>query len=445
MKESLFDRLAGRILSCPAAERLYAETVKKELRLLCPAQEIKEACRVYYREKLSLLLKIFCAGVALIGLVFVAERSNVLLGEDGRVQRGEIGERAQPVELEVTGGDDRTVQIRYDVRARLYTPQEIAEFANRFAKECKSLILGENESTEEVHTDLLLRDSYEGYPMDFSWESSDYGRIGEDGTVRNKELTTKELIRLTVCMTYEEEMYEHTCTVRVVPPKLTEAQRWEEKLLAAIRSADEEQKYTSQLKLPATIDGRELAYTAKEDSSVVFLLFLLPVVLVILFYAKDRDLNKAVEERKKRMSLKYPEFVSKFLLLLGTGMTVRNVFVRLSEDRALGEDLCGELKLVVRDTKNGMSIKDALDRFGKRAANPLYMKFIALLIQNIKKGTDDLTAQFSDELTEAFSLRKAHARQLGEEAGTKLLAPMILMLVVVMAVLMVPAFLSFQL
>ena len=49
-----------------------------------------------------------------------------------------------------------------------------------------------------------------------------------------------------------------------------------------------------------------------------------------------------------------------------------------------------------------------------------------------------------EEAAEAFEERKADARKLGEEAGTKLLLPMGIMLIVVMIIVIVPAFLSFQ-
>ncbi len=49
------------------------------------------------------------------------------------------------------------------------------------------------------------------------------------------------------------------------------------------------------------------------------------------------------------------------------------------------------------------------------------------------------------EAIQAFEERKARAKRLGEEAGTKLLAPMFLMLAVVLVIVIVPAFLSIQL
>ena len=48
------------------------------------------------------------------------------------------------------------------------------------------------------------------------------------------------------------------------------------------------------------------------------------------------------------------------------------------------------------------------------------------------------------EAIQAFEERKARAKRLGEEAGTKLLLPMFLMLAIVLVIVIVPAFLSVQ-
>lgn len=51
--------------------------------------------------------------------------------------------------------------------------------------------------------------------------------------------------------------------------------------------------------------------------------------------------------------------------------------------------------------------------------------------QNLRKGTKGLSELLKLESIQAFEERKARAKRLGEEAGTKLLLPMFLMLVVV--------------
>ena len=48
------------------------------------------------------------------------------------------------------------------------------------------------------------------------------------------------------------------------------------------------------------------------------------------------------------------------------------------------------------------------------------------------------------ESIQAFEERKAQAKRLGEEAGTKLLLPMFLMLAMVLVIVIVPAFLTLQ-
>ena len=67
-----------------------------------------------------------------------------------------------------------------------------------------------------------------------------------------------------------------------------------------------------------------------------------------------------------------------------------------------------------------------------------------LITQNVKKGTTDILKLLEQESQSAFEQHKNLAKKKGEEAGTKLLFPMILMLMTVMAMLMFPAIVSFQ-
>ena len=48
------------------------------------------------------------------------------------------------------------------------------------------------------------------------------------------------------------------------------------------------------------------------------------------------------------------------------------------------------------------------------------------------------------EAEEAFEERKSMARKLGEEAGTKMLFPMMMMFGIIIVIIMIPAFLSLQ-
>lgn len=49
---------------------------------------------------------------------------------------------------------------------------------------------------------------------------------------------------------------------------------------------------------------------------------------------------------------------------------------------------------------------------------------------------------FQTEMTDALEQRKNLARRMGEEAGTKLLLPLFLMLGIIMTMIMVPAMMT---
>ena len=69
-------------------------------------------------------------------------------------------------------------------------------------------------------------------------------------------------------------------------------------------------------------------------------------------------------------------------------------------------------------------------------------KLVGMKIGLTSKGMQQL---LDAEAKEAFVERKRYAKQLGEEASTKLLIPMGLMLLLVFAILMLPAMMNLRL
>ena len=93
--------------------------------------------------------------------------------------------------------------------------------------------------------------------------------------------------------------------------------------------------------------------------------------------------------------------------------------------------------------QSGMPEGEAYLEFGRRTHLHSYLKLSSLLEQNLKKGSRGLVRLLEVESEEAWELRKNLAKQKGEEAGTRMLIPMFLMLILVMLIIVVPAFLSF--
>ena len=91
--------------------------------------------------------------------------------------------------------------------------------------------------------------------------------------------------------------------------------------------------------------------------------------------------------------------------------------------------------LACREMDSGVAELEAYRRFGERCGQMKYKTFSTILIQNLQKGSRHMADHLEQEAMEAWDEREA--------AATKLLIPMIMMLIVVMAIIMIPAFLSF--
>ena len=67
-----------------------------------------------------------------------------------------------------------------------------------------------------------------------------------------------------------------------------------------------------------------------------------------------------------------------------------------------------------------------------------------MLISSLERGSRQICDSLQQESEEAFEERKAVAKRMGEEASTKMLAPMMIMMSIVIAIIIVPALLSFK-
>ena len=123
---------------------------------------------------------------------------------------------------------------------------------------------------------------------------------------------------------------------------------------------------------------------------------------------------------------------------------MKNAWIRVAETRKTKNDkvdyLTEEMFLTKNQMDNGISEEKAYEMFGRRIGILTYMKFSTLLVQNLKKGTANLINILEYESADIFNERKENAKILGEEASTKLLVPMVLMMTIIFAIILYAAF-----
>ena len=173
------------------------------------------------------------------------------------------------------------------------------------------------------------------------------------------------------------------------------------------------------------------------------------IVIAILLYVKDMMALKDKREYKAReMLLDYPEIVSKLMVFIGAGLSVRSAWERIVIDY---ENLAGgkrfayeEMSSSLTKLKTGVHESRVYKDFGRNCAIKQYMKLASLLDQNRKSGVNNLRQILSVEMASAWEERINIARRQGEEASTKLLLPLLMLLIVVLIIIMLPAMMAFK-
>ena len=200
--------------------------------------------------------------------------------------------------------------------------------------------------------------------------------------------------------------------------------------------------------LPETWDGKTLVWKRKEEHTGQLLAGFLLTAGVMLMILDSREKEKAHRKRMEQLAAEYPALIMKFTLLLQAGLSPQSAFARIGKDYEARESsrrnlACEEILVLLRETQSGVSETEAYRRLGGRCGEVRYRTLSALLTQNLRKGTRFLTDALEREAVDAWEERKRNARVQGEMTSTRLLIPMLLMLLVVIAVILIPAFLSF--
>lgn len=155
----------------------------------------------------------------------------------------------------------------------------------------------------------------------------------------------------------------------------------------------------------------------------------------LLYFLMDKDLSDRATKKRELRRMQYPDIVHKLVLYMGAGLSVRGCFEILSHEYDC-------ILFACRDFQAGLLEPVVFERFGRRLGIGEYIRLGMLLGQNAKRGNSLLLERLEEEALNISKSKTKEAKILGEKAQTKLLVPMVLLLLVVMLFIMVPAFLE---
>lgn len=428
---------------------LYRKQLRDKLKALEPSAPAQRQIEEYYLSQYGVILAVIFVGVLICLAVWLSVHTGSRMSAEGYISRNSYGEGGVNIELSAQIEGEEEEIFQYIVQERKYTKEEAVELYQQAVEALPEIIRGYNKGLEDVREDLDLVTWIEGYPFTLSWESSSYTLVNTDGTVNNADLEESVIVTLTAHFRYEKWAWDHQMYVQVNPIVYTHQEKLRHQIEELLHIQEERTENTEIMILPDSVESRPILWKEiVEDSSGYFLLLIL-LAAAVLYWGRGRELDRQLERRKKELLLDYPEIVNKLALYMGAGMTIRNAFVKMGEDykkqhKERRRYVYEEILITCYELQSGRSEREAYDHFGKRCQVQAYMKLSTLLSQNIRKGSNDLLYMLRQEADNAFAERKNLAKKLGEEAGTKLLLPMMMMLCIVMVIIMIPAYFSFM-
>lgn len=382
------------------------------------------------------------AGVFLSLCILFTEGASALSSDEngniGIIRPG-AGEAAKEVELYFDYGAGEEA-LTVEVAPKLYTEDEAKEIFREVMDVLPNMILSENASLTKVQKDLEFPSSLSSFPgIAISYSPSDRALISSDGIVHNEDLTEPEPMEIEITLAAGEYRESFLLPLNLCP-KEEESLSERELLLRLMEENDRKSSYEEFEPLPAEVGGRKVSYREKKDlTPLVGIVLGIFMAVLLSLRPKEEELRKK-KERDTELLMDYSEVVSKLIVYIGAGLTIRNAWSQLSE--CAGESshaVYEEVLITDQELRNGVPEGQAYMRFGKRCGLRCYLRLSTLLDQNRRTGDSALLSSLELEMEEAFEQRKNTAKRLGEEAGTKLMLPLMMSLITVLVIVLVPA------
>ena len=438
----------------------YSKAVADDIQRIRSEPDTEKLIASYYNKKIKSFLILVLAGCLLAAFMEVRNLNEHELIEGRFLAREGYDGSGRRVALwarNAVSGEKEKIFV--EVREKRYPKATLDLMLEEIEGKVPAMLLCDNLSADHVERKLDFPQKLEGYPFSISYSTdnpmilSAQGIVNEETLAQRKDASEGIVVKVVMKLTYEEYSGEIYFYVRVYPQSGSKEETFFDSLRAAIDQYSEASREKDLLELPTELFSAGVTYE-EPISYESLLIFILGIVIAFLVYKKsDEGLKQESLERDRQMLADYPMVVDQFALFYSVGMTTKGIFLKLCKDYERKKEkekgkkeryVYEEMLKVRKKLEEGIGEIAAYESFAKRCGLQKYRQLVNLLEQAVLKGKSDIGDLLFDERRKSFIERKNHAKELSEEAGTKLLLPMFLMLLVVIVIIMVPAFMNFQ-
>ena len=392
--------------------------------------------------------KVFALFAVLAGAALIQESMNPVLKQGNVLERQAYGDGSYDAELIWEIPEKELEQeLSVHVAEQGLTKEEQQALLAAAEQEIAETFPGENESVDEIRKDVCIQSQYQDGQVTADWSFDSYQYVDLEGHVMNESLEEEEiLVKAVVELGCDSQTLEYQFFFQICPKIYSEKEKINNKIKKNEKAND------STLVLPESIDDQTIIWKEKSERMPLKLLFLGMIAAGCVPLVEKSRKQEEEKRRKEKLQSEYPELVSKLTILLGAGMTLFSAWNKIATNYSNKRKnntipihpLYEEMLITCHEIESGVGEARAYERFGERCGLHRYRKFCSLLVQNLRKGTRGLVQLLEQEVSDAFEERKNLAKKSGEEAGTKMLFPMMMMFGIIIVIIMVPAFLSLQ-
>ncbi|MFV0465874.1 MAG: hypothetical protein ACK5ML_07365 [Lachnospiraceae bacterium] len=394
-------------------------------------------------KRIFIVLILFALGIAADKR---QKKMDEVIPDIAQLQR-EAGEGTQEVTMDLTIPEViQNKTYTFKIPEKELSSEEQEQRITNAKQEIQSTFLLENRSFEQIESRVLLKETYAGGMVKAAWSFEPMGLIGQTGEVialLEKNESEEAMAKVYLSCEGEDEIYTFPITIRAVSE--LSSNHYIQKIQDEIERQASDQE---PVHLPDKVLGKTLQWKSKRSYTI-----LLPVLGALLFgfiEIEKKEIQKRVKKKKQQeLNIAYAGFVSKLGLLLSAGMSITTAIGKINQSYQ-SKKMNGQPKLLVyeylgevqQEMNSGSTPVQALSQFAEKTQNQKYRVLTGLLIQQQLRGNPEFMQLLQYEVGQAFTERKQSARRAGEEAGTKLLGPMLFMLLLTLMVILVPALLS---
>lgn len=403
------------------------------------------------RQGKIVLIEIIVGILLFCGLLFYSISSSGYILLD----RNSFGQGIKEVQLSLKK-DNKRKKITYKLDEQRISSKKKQEIYKNFFKKLEKKMAGRNPSLDKVSMSLNLPENIEDYPFEITYEFPEDGYIHLDGTLdeeAQRKLNKGETYNTYIVATarYREYKASKEYKISIVPGETSSKQGVFYQIQQYLKKEEKQNPYSAYIKVPSSY-GKVKIQEEQNGSGISGIVILVVVICLFIPLHNYLKLREDAEKCQKEAERDFPVIVHLLTLYMGAGLSFFSAIRRIGysyrkqreSDTKCPRYAFEKILLMEQQMNNGISQREACQNWGMQFKADMYQKLSLILIQSFTKGSKEATMLMEAEEREAFRKRVHRAKEEGEEAATRLLFPMILLLGQVMLLVMYPALIRFQ-